>query len=315
MSYTLTWPSGTFGWREFNPGDLAILTNGDPAVYEVVEIEDTNYDDTLTLTTRPNLAWPIGTRIIPLRKAHLDELPARTTPTSHVGQMRIRFALDETEKNLYPTWGNAGQIFDFPVNWATAPELGYDRTTYSMDTLTGVVEIVDPADVGRSTMRGSISLFGRDRVNYFRAFIAMARGRALRFWCATGTHDLEPLGEIGGSFVLDVAPVGYSSLFNVPQDARLAIVIVRKDGAPAVYSKILNVEPRVGFDRITLDAEIIAMTRSEIDRISFLMPVRFDQDAFEIEHITDNLTAVRSSVTVRSSDVDGLTAFPESPTP
>lgn len=312
MPYVLSWPAGTLTNREFYAGDLALLTNGDPGDYEVVEIEAVT-SSTITLAQIPMKPWPVGTRIIPLRQVHLNELPTRSAPTSHVATMSVRFEFDEPERNITPSWGGPDQLFSFPVNWANAPDLGYERTNYTMDTQTGVIEIIDPADVGRVTMRGNVSLFGRARVAAFRAFAAQARGRALRFWCATGTHDLEPLGEIGGAARLDVAPIGYASLFNVPQDARLHFVIVRNDGEPAVYCKITNIEARSGFDRITLESNIPEMTRGHIDRISFLMPVRFDQDSFEIEHVTDNLTAVRTSVTVRSSDADGIGAFPDSP--
>jgi hypothetical protein len=305
MPYTITWPAGTLTNREFFAGDLALLTNGDPAVYEVVQIESVT-DSAITLVDTPLVPWPGGTRIIPLRQVHLDELPTRSAPTSHVATMSVRFEFDEPERNITPSWGGPDQLFSFPTNWANAPDLGYERTNYTMDTQTGVIEIIDPADVGRVTMRGSVSLFGRARVAAFRAFAAQARGRALRFWCATGTHDLEPLGEIGDAARLDVAPIGYASLFNVPQDARRAIAIYLNDGSTPIYREILNIEARSGFDRMTLNASIPAMTRSQVDRISFLMPVRFDQDAFEIEHVTDDLKAVRSSVTVRSSEKGDL---------
>ncbi len=306
--FVFQFPPGTLAGREFFAGDLAMLTNGDPAVYEVVYITNvytSAEQDRIDIGEVPKIPWPKGTRIIPLRKAHFEDLPSRNALTSEVSTMTARFELDDTERNIEPSWGDE-RIFKFKTNWVNAVDFGYERTTYTMDTQTGVVEILDPADVGRITRRGLISLFGRSTVNAFRSFLAQARGRAVKFWCNTGTHDLEPLGVIGGASRLDVVPVGYSSLMNVPQDARRAIAIYFKDESEPFYASIQFIESRGAFDRLLLSAEPPAVDRSAIDRVSFLMPVRFDQDSFEIEHFTDQLAAVRSSVVVRSVEMGDM---------
>lgn len=312
MAYDITWPAGTLAGREFYAGDLAVITNGNPAEYEIVEIESIS-GDTMTLVADPVRIWPAGSRITPLRKARIDQMPSRNSPTSHVTTTTIRFEFDDTEKNLNDAYWPAGTVWPFRTNWVTAVDTGYDRTVYTLDVDTGSVETTDPADVGRITQRAQLTLNGRELLNSFRSFIAQTRGRAVRFWKDSGTHDLEPVGSIGGSTTLDVAPVGYSEWFAVPQDARQSIAITLADGLDPIRRKILAVEKRDGFDRLILDQEIPSLERSAINRISYLMPMRFDQDVFEIEHITDDLRAVRSSVVVRSSDSRGMIGFGTGP--
>lgn len=303
--HTITWPAGTLAGREFRANDLVLLIDRDPAVYEVMTVQSV-VGDAITLTDTPRIQWGSTARIIPLRVARVDDLPSLSLLTSVAANTTVRFELDEPETAIVPDWGYCAPLWRFKTNWASSGTMGYDRTTYHLDVDTGRVEVVDPADVGRVVQKADLTLLGRNQLTAFRSFVAQARGRAVRFWWQTGTHDLEPIGTIGGARTMDVAKVGYSEWFTVPQDARRQIAIVFNDGRPSLYRQIVAVDERDTFDRLTLDTDLPVIERRQISRVSYLMPVRFDHDTFEIHHVTDDAKAVRSSVTVRSSEFDDM---------
>lgn len=300
----LNFPTGTLALREFAVGDVVLIGGRDPALYDVSTVASI-VGDTMTLGVAPTMTWPTGSRITPLRVARFDDPPSVSNVTSAVGTAQARFELDEPDRSIVPDWGYCAPLWRFKIDRSNAIDTGYERNAYVFDVDTGRVEIVDPGDTTRVVVKANITLFGRQNLRAFRQFLAMARGKAVRFWFPSGTHDLEPVGTIGG-VTLDVQPVGYSAWLRVPQEARLMLAFTFTDGRPTVYRKILDVSAQTGFDRLTLDGALPTVERRFIDRVSYVLPVRFDQDTFELTHITSNAKAVRAAVVVRSSEIDGL---------
>lgn len=301
---TLTWPTGTFSQREFVAGELALFQGADPGNYEIVTVSNVS-GTTLTFMTAPVKSWPAGTRITPLRVARFESLPEQRMVTDRVSTTQIRFNLDEPDRYVAPSWGYCAPLWHYKLDWSQGVTIDNSRTTYTIDVETGKVDVTDPGGRSRVGAKGDLLLLGRSQVWSFRQFLAQARGKSQRFWWPSGTHDLEPVGVIGG-VTLDVAATGYSTWLTQPQDAKLMIGVVFSDGRPAVYRRIQSVTGFDTFDRLTLTQALPAMSRASIKRIQFVMPARFDQDGFELHHITDNMRAVKASVVVRSSDIDGM---------
>lgn len=299
-----TFPTGTLALREFAVGDLVLLGGEKPDTYDVSSIASI-VGDTLTLGIAPTRTWAAGTRITPLRVARIAEKASLDAITATVGRSQVRFDLDEPERGIVPDWGYCAPLWRFKVDRQQNITSEFERNAYVFDVDTGRIEVMDPGDTARVRMKANITLFGREKLRAFRSFIANARGKAVRFWWPSGTHDLEPVA-IPGGLTMDVAEVGVADWLAVPQDARRMLAIVFSDGRPTMYRQIAAVSPQAGFDRLTLTAPLPALARSEIERISYVLPARFDQDGFELSHVTNDGTAVRAAVVVRSSEIAGM---------
>jgi len=302
---SIAFPTGELATREFHDGDLFLLSDRDPAVYDLCTVASIA-GDVLTIGNAPLRTWPVGTRITPLRTARIEGATSVQNITATIGSAQVRFELSDSEKNIAGSWGYCSPLWRFVIDRSTPMNADFDRLAYSFDVNTGVVDVVDPANKSRIGIKANLLLRGRAEVNAYKAFLAMARGKAARFWYPSGTHDLEPLNPIGGTTII-VRQVGYSRLFTSPQDARVMLAFIFTDGRPSVYRRIVATEDLGdGGEQLTLDAAVPPVDRAVISRLSYVLPVRFDQDSFELYHVTDDLKAVKAAVVVRSSEIAGM---------
>jgi hypothetical protein len=312
---TLVFPDEALVHREFRDGDLVLVTNKNPDDYDILEIATANVvTDTITWVTAPARSWPAGTRIIPLRTARIMDSAQSASKTDRVGTATVRFDLSEPETQVVPSWGYCAPLWRFKVDRSEDIALTYGRTTFVLDNESGVVDVTDPGERAQVSTRSAVKLFGRAQVSAFRSFIAMARGRALRFYMPTLTYSVEPIGDIAGGDHIDARPMGYVELMRRPQDARLIIGIVFNDGSPPLYRKIVSVlgvgldtpPNRVTAERLFVDVVLPTILKSRIERIMFIAPSRFAQDAFELLHLVDNSAAVTTAVVTTSVDGTGM---------
>jgi len=294
--------------RQFEVGGLAMLYGTDPSDAEVVVIQDitTSGTDQLVLAGGLTRNWPLGARIAPAYVARFDALPSLGNVTDRVATTNITFEQDQALQNIVPSWGYCAPLWQFVINRAQAYSTSFDRAVHVLDNGTAPVEVFDYAETSRVGVKGALNLVGRDKLNAFRSFIAMARGRALRFWWPSQTHDIEPAGAIGGT-TLEVVRTGYTQWLPVPQDARLMVGFYFNNGTPPVFRRVVSSESLAnGNDRLQFGVTLPPMQRGQLLRISFVLPVRFDQDTFELHHVTDNAKIVQASVVVKSSEIEGL---------
>lgn len=305
-------PKGTLLHREFRLGDLVLLNAGDPDKYAVLTVaEVTLSTDSIRLQAYDNVGlWPAGSRITPLRRARVLDAMSQSAPADRVGMSAIRFQLQDVDAGFTASWGYCAPLFRFKPNRAEPIEFTYDRSAYLQDFDTGVVDSVDPGNRAQITQSMKLNLFGRADISSFRAFLYAARGKAVRFYVPTFTADIHPLASLSG-LVFDARMNGASEYVRVPQEARKMIGIVFSDGRPTIYRKIVNVEPVFGAidqsaERYTLSAALPPIRLQDIDRVMYVVSSRFDMDTFELLHVTDNATAVKSAIVTRSSVSDQM---------
>jgi hypothetical protein len=305
---TIEFPRNHLLGREFAVGEMVLIYDRDPGQYDLAVVEGiaSTTVDTITLASETLRAWPAGSRVAPAYVVTFDGLPGIAGVTDRVATSGMRFEQAETFKHISPSWGYCAPLWQFRLNTKEDLQTSHERKTYEIDNGTSPVDFYDYAEVTRATAKGSLILYGRENLNAYRAFIAMARGKVARFWWPSRSHDIEPAGSVGGT-TLDVLDTGYADWMATPQDARKMIGFYFNDGSPAVYRQIQSVEKLIGGNnRLTFATALPPMLRAQIERVSYVMPVRFDQDTFELHHVTDAAKAVRASVVVRSSEIEGM---------
>lgn len=306
LGSTLTFPSTTVEKREFRSGGLCLAMGKSPSNYEVLVIDEVNFDtDTISFVAPPVKTWGVGDRITPLLLSRILDNPSMDNPTDRVGLVSLRFTIDDSEPaNFTPSWGYCAPVFRFRVDRGTDITFGYDRSTAFVESDDmGPVDVYDPEQRERITVRAGMQLRGRDEVVAFRKFIDMARGRAIRFWMPSFTADMQAVADINGDYI-DVRGAGFFDYLRSQQEFRLWLAIEFSDGRPVIYREIdgfAKISDTI--DRVLLKLAVALSEVSAIRRISFMLPVRFDQDGFELQHLVDDGTAVLTTVAVRTADL------------
>lgn len=308
-------PKGTLQYREFRLHDMVFVTNGDPSKFTIVTVVGRDEAaDRIELQHRDAAtAWPQGTRIMPLRACRMLDAPQLGNRSDRVGVASVRFDLSDADASFTPSWGYCAPLWPFRPDRKTPVDLTFERSDYVLDMQGGVIDVTDPGGRAEISESMALKLFGRERVWAYRAFLHAARGRAVRFYTPSYTHDVQPTSNLGGRF-FNAKVNGFSQYMDVPQEARRIIGIVFHDGAPTVYRNLVGVTNIADalppystiYERYEVDADLPPIALGDIERIMFVMPSRFDQDTIELHHATDNSVAVASSVVMRSSVVAGM---------
>jgi hypothetical protein len=310
----LQFPAATLSLREFRAGDLVIVTNGDANDFDVLEVDSLNLgNDRLTWVTPPTRTWPEGTRVAPLRVAVISDKSSMRNITDRVGTVSLRCQLKERDDGFEPSWGHCSPLWRFRVNRADPIQIDHDRLSYTFDNETGVPHTVDPGGRAMLSTRVQGVFKGRSEVVALRRFIAAASGRVRRFWMPSLTRDVMPASDISGNTII-AQPSGLAEYVRTQQSARAMIGILLADGSPTIYREIVAVAPlgatippyRPTAEVLTLSADVPATRMADIERIQFMVPSRFDQDAFELSHMVDESAVVRSSFVLRSADIEGM---------
>lgn len=308
-------PAGSLQYREFHVDDMVLITTGDPTRFTICTVTERNeMTDTIALKhITDTTTWPEGSRIIPLRVARLLDSPKMDNPSDRVGLMSLRFDLSDADTTFEPSWGYCAPLWRFKPHRKQEITLDYERADFTLDMQGGVIEVSDPSKRAQVSQSFMVRFFGRESTWAYRAFLYAARGRAQRFYLPTFLHDIQPTSDLGG-FTFNSRANGFSQYVLEPQEARRIIAIAFADGAPTIYRNVVSVAPVVDavapyntiFERFTVDVELPPIPMKNIERVSFVAPVRFDQDTFELQHATDESVAVTSSVVMRASVVAGM---------
>ena len=274
-------------YREFGLG-YAILTGKTALEYEVVEIVglDAGGADIAEETAR---SWPVGSKLIPLRRALIDDAGSPNHYTAGVASVTVRFLLTAPNPWFPPADGSpvylTRPVFLDEPNWVESLDVTYDRDTIRLDNSLSLPYQVDPT--GRAMVGQSHRWFlpGRQRLAEFRDLIYRHRGRAGSFWLPTFKADLKLVNSPGAAATqITVENVGYGYTGG-PTSGREYIAIKHSGGT--LIRKVTSVIPGTtsATERLNLDAPLgLALSPGQVRRISFADVARFDQDEFEITH-------------------------------
>jgi hypothetical protein len=312
-STSFTVPAGTASEREFLPGSLVLVIAKDVRAYEVATVLSV-VGDVITFEQGLTLSWGSDVRMVPLRESRLDDIGQMRNHTDRVGELTLRIAIRDTESYTpTPSWSHFVPLFRFDVDRNGTVDIDHERKVFRIDNQVGKDNVFDPGHVDRVKTKVRAQLHGRSKVWQMRKFIAAARAKAIRFWAPSFTHDIVLAQDIGGD-VIEVLPSGFFDATMNRQDSRVLIRVDFADGRPPLYRKVISVE-RVGLigppwrcdtERLTLDESLPPLPRDWVERVSFMIPTRFDQDTFEFKHHVDDSAVVETSLVFKSAEIDNM---------
>lgn len=279
----------------------AVILQADSAFdFEVVQVQAV--DDTgITLASATSRSWKRGVRVMPVRRAIIDDMGALSQPSADVANVTARFLI--ADENPWIPAADTSPVYNgLPVyleepNWVDGLESEFAHDTRRFDPGVGLPyqkDVVGRANVGQAH---AYFLDGRERLARFRDLAYRHQGRRGGFWLPTFKRDLELTNSpIATATKIEVENVGLGYVGG-PGSGREHIVIWTHTGQ-AITRKITGVTTAGSKETLDLDAALgLALSPGQVRKISFLDTARFDQDDFEIDHRTSSqgLTEVRTA--------------------
>ncbi|ALN88552.1 hypothetical protein LC55x_5306 [Lysobacter capsici] len=289
--------------RDFRVGGLVQLRGKTAFDVEVAEVEAIG-GASITLRHPTTMAWPLGTRLYPVRTARLAEPPRVTRLTDQAASVSARF--DVVEACDWPVVTDAPLYRGHPVLAQRPDETeslsnGWQRMLLTLDNEFGRPFVLDPADWAAPTQSHQWRMHGRIERAAVRSWLYTLRGRQQAVWRPTHADDLTLVANVAGTATaLDVANVGLARFSGLRLGRRDVRIELR--GGQAFHRRITAaVALDDDIERLTIDAALgVDMRPRDVQRISFLVLSRGDSDEAEIEHHTDSDGAADASIILRA---------------
>jgi hypothetical protein len=279
--------------RDFEVGSLVGLVRG--LMSEFAEITEV-LSSSISIKSPLERTWPVGTKILPVRPARVQNDLDLTYLTDAVGQATVRFEL-ETEW-LVPAATESLDYRGYPVlltatQWGEDVDTEYTRKLNTIDYLTGRRAIDDLSGIATVRRGQRWLLQGRAAIAAFRAWLAARAGRLTAFWLPSHQSDLKVLSPIGAfDSAITVENRGYAT--NVAGAVgRRDILIVTSTG-DRFYRRITAATALTNTtESLAIESALgVPLLPEEIRQVSFLRLVRLESDAVEIAHQTDDTAEV-----------------------
>lgn len=290
-------------YGEFMDGGMALLIGDDPWSHQAVEIDEV--DETgFTLAVASDFDWPSGGLILPLRRSRIDLQPSMTNITSSVGQVTIRFALNQA--NELPDYGawtgltlDGYPVLTTPTNWREPVEMSFFGITETEDNDTGLTFIRDIADRGFRAINHMWMLKGRQENWEFRQFLYRMGGMRNPVYIPTGARDMVvATTAVAGANNVQVRRVGLTYIGG-PQPGRDRFLVTTAEGSQARRITGLGVPSLTFYEKLNLNA-VLTYELAAGSELSFLEPMRADGDSIELQHHTDTEGVTEVSINFRS---------------
>lgn len=298
-------------YLDFRAGGLAMLRAETAFHSEVVEIDSVDAGG-LTLK-RPTLqAWPVGTRLYPVRTAQLMQQPDLVRLTDQLMQADVTFqvmeacdwpALDVAELPAYRGW----PVLELRPDETEDLTHQFERLLLTLDSRTALPLVTDVAGRAMPITDWRWVDLGRAERAWLRSLLYYLRGRQRAVWVPTHADDLTVVAATTDtSLTIDVANVGYSR-FGLQRVGRRDIRIELVDGQ-VLYRRITGAsEIDAEVERLAIDSALgVTVAPSAIARVCWLVLSRGSADRVTLDHITDSEGAAAAQVTFRGVRDDDL---------
>lgn len=269
-------------------GRLALLMGKTALDYEVVEIASVD-DDGVDLVAPVSRPWPKGTKLLPLRRAVLDQIGDLNHKTAGTATATVQFRVigpnPWTPAADASPMRNGLPIFLSEPNWVEDLTAEVGRDIALLDTTVGRTYQVDSLGRVRLGQAHRWFLPGRQKLAGFRDLIYRHMGRAGAFWLPTFKADFR-LAASAGSAATQITVENVGFFYTGGPTSGREYIAIKHDGG-TILRKILSVVPgtTAATERLNLDAALgLALSPGQVRRISFADVARFDTDEFEIVH-------------------------------
>lgn len=251
-------------------------------------------------------SYPAGTECHVAHACFLPDGAQITRLTDRVATVSLTFE-KQSEADGFTAPGALPQLWDLPLL-----EQRPNRLTDVTDELKARLQIHD-SGVGYRRVQprtklperlhsAAFTLFGTQEIRSFIEFMLSTRGQQHPFWLDSGNNDFYlAAGAQNGATVLHVRNNRYASFkFTHSCYRQIAIHALGQ----VFYRKIVGAQiDSIDIERITLDEPLPAMSLLDVERISFMLPVRWASDTFEFTYVTTDVAEISKGVKILDYDL------------
>jgi hypothetical protein len=290
-------PCRTLG-HAFRAGSTAVLVIGDTS--DAVRISAVS-PTSITIVNELTRDWPAGTRLYPGMSVRLSGEPMLTRQSDNTYTLSASFTDTEPidlEAIPPPDTYRGRPILTQRPNEAESLTRQFVRLLATLDSgLSASAQVTDVSKRALPMLAWRWIGNGREAHNQYNALLYWLAGRFRALWVPSWGDDLTLAAPIAPADTsINIHACGYS-LYAFDRPGRRDIRIELTDGAVYYRCIVAAVEIPDGGERLTLDSAFgRAIALSDIVRISWLVLSRSDNDAIEIEHITDAEGVARSEI-------------------
>lgn len=264
------------------------ILQGDSALESEI-VEFTPDANGIVLNAPVAQTWPVGSKLIPLRRGVIDDIGTVSQPTAGVAKVTTRFRFKTPNKwtpaaDMSPVYAGL-PVFTNEPNWVEDLSVRFDRSVNVLDT--GIGKTYDVDTLNRVFLGQAHRWFlrGREAMAEFRDLLYRNMGRQGGFWLPTFKADLTLAANAAASATtITVESVGMTYTGG-PTKGREYIAI-RHDGG-TIYRKITSASAGTlgGTEKLGLDQAVgLALSPGQVRKISFMDVARFDSDNFDLIH-------------------------------
>jgi hypothetical protein len=252
-----------------------------------------------------NLAVPIpaklaGTMVRPALTAFWPQSFSLKMLTDSICSVDLDFKVDPVKELLRPSLAGATfnelEVFPFPANWRTALDVSWQWPVHIVDYERGPINQFRQIDFP-TTIRSSEHLFASaDEAQQLVDFFDRMKGRRGTFYLASGTGDMVMSSPVSsGDGMLFVEGHELANDFDEHPVFR-AIQIELNDGS-TFRRNVTNIVTSFENSRLNLDTPVnVALSPSDVAKISWLTLSRFATDALEMSYVTDQIATASTTV-------------------
>jgi len=273
--------------RDFVAGGLAILLLN-ASTYEVLQIESL----TTTQLNLPRIVvgtWPRGSKLYPVRAAKM--LTSTRITRSHMSYAELAPSFQIDEPCDWPaatglaTYRGAPVLEDSPDTDQTA-EGSYERETFTIDTETGALTVIDTAQIGFPTNSHNWFLKGKTARAKFRSLLYLLKGAQGEIWVPSYEADVTVVSDIAsGDLNIRVALAGFGLFAGVlnREDIRIEMT-----SGTIYYRRITgSTQDSASTELLSINAALgVVVPAAAIRRISFMALSTLASDEITIDHLT-----------------------------
>lgn len=291
---TITVDSTAFA--DFRNGSLAIVFAGSDN-FEALIIQSFTAT-TLTFESPFTKAFPVGTRVMPVRSVRFDETIRGERWPLNLQRTRLRVVVIDEGKDLsstaaFPTFNGKVILSEGNVIAGNLEE-AYERRMETVDSESGRLERFSNEPVSRRSQVKTFHCRTRQRLWEIRQLIHALRGRTISFYIPTFFGDLTPVGAgiSSGGVTLNFVNHGFTKFVNA-QAPRNSVRVVLTSGATIVRLIQSAAEIDSATEQITVTAAWgVDAAVSAIERVEIVEKARFDTDDVQIRHLNARGDAV-----------------------
>lgn len=276
---------------DYRVGGYAVIWTS-PTQYDVVQVSAVG-TNLLSFASTPTVGSHLsGARVAPVRLGFITtEVPIRRYYVS-LDSYTLQFRVTDNDTGMFAgstaSWGTYSSkvVLDDPNIMDGTTEANSTTRVQLIDNETGVIEQIAIWQKSRRGSQKGFSIKSRSELMVVKKLLLALRGPQVSFRLPTFAEDITVVATLtSGNSTMDISHIGYTKYVQ-SREPKKVFRVTFTDGTTVIREAVSSVEVSNTVERITIDTGwATTKLASEVRRVEFLEPVRFDTENFSFRYL------------------------------